>query len=239
MADSPYKVIVPGENGGGDQVFYADTPEELQEKFAQAQTHATRKISELSSRLTAAEQQLAATNQAIASGNGNGANRGDFFQTFYESPDAAIERVICNKLGVNSLQEVVQDYAGVRQGSVQARINAAGEAFLKTHPEWNSLSTEQANQNARVIGAIVEENGWDPTDPKDLDKGYGLAMGTGKIKGLVGTVDIPSFMAPVPTTVTRPSAQPNTSESEQQFYQTAKSAEDIKNYILKKHGQKP
>ena len=236
MAEKQFKVIVPGENGGGDQVFYYDTPEELQEKFVNAQTNATAKIRELSTRLISAEQQLAATNQAIASGNGDGVNRGDFFQTFYESPDAAIERVVCNKLGVNSLQEVVQDYAGVRQGSIQARINAAGEVFLRTHPEWNSLSTEQANQNARVIGAIVEENGWDPTDPKDLDKGYGLAMGTGKLKGLVGTVDVPSFMEPIPTTVTRPSSQPNTSESEQQFYKEAP-LEDLRKYIEKKHGQ--
>ncbi|PYT49510.1 MAG: hypothetical protein DMG44_10620 [Acidobacteria bacterium] len=238
MAEKPYRVIVEGEGGQGTQVFEADSPEEMLGQFKQAQTHATNKIRQQEQEL-AQLRQLALQAQA---NNGNGhqvVDRDQRVQELLSDPDAAIERAICNKLGVNSLQEVVQDYAGVRQGSIQARINAAGEVFLQTHPEWNSLSTEQANQNARVIGAIVEENGWDPTDPKDLDKGYGLAMGTGKIKGLVGTVDVPSFMAPVPTTVTRPSAQPNTSESEQQFYQTAKSAEDIKNYILKKHGQKP
>jgi len=60
MAEKQFKVIIPGENGGGDQVFYYDTPEELQEKFVNAQTHATAKIRELSGRLTTAEQQLAA-----------------------------------------------------------------------------------------------------------------------------------------------------------------------------------
>jgi len=71
-----------------------------------------------------------------------------------------------------------------------------------------------------VIGAIVEENGWDPTDPKDLDKGYGLAMGTGKIKAWWEPWTYRLYGAS-PHDCTRPSSQPNTSESEKQFYQEA------------------
>ena len=49
MSEKPYKVIIPGINGGGSQVFEAETPEEMQQQFQQAQENATAKIRELAS----------------------------------------------------------------------------------------------------------------------------------------------------------------------------------------------
>src|SRR6266478_1247147 len=236
MAEKPYRVIIEGEDGRGTQIYEADSPEEMMGQFKQAQTHATKKIGEMAQE-NAQLRQLAL--QAQANGNGNHApevNRDQRVQELLSDPDAAIERSICAKLGVGSLQEVVQDYAGVRQGSLQSRIDAAGVVFLQTHPEWNSLSAEQSNQNARLLGEIVAENGWDGTDPKDLTKAYALAMGQGKIKGLSGTVEVPSLMEPVPTTFTRPSSQPNTSASESEFLTNAP-LKDVEKYLKKKHGE--
>ncbi len=239
MAEKPYRVIIEGEDGRGTQVFEADTPEEMQQQFQNAQYHATKKISEMAQENAQLRQMVMQQNAGNGNGNGKGhqvVDRDQRVQELLSDPDTAIERVICNKLGVNSLQEVVQDYAGVRQGSIQSRIDAAGVVFLQAHPAWNSLSAEQSSQNARTLGEIVAENGWDPTNPKDLEKGLALGIGSGQIKGLSGTVDVPPFMPPVPTTVTRPSVQPNTSDSEKQFYQTAK-LDDMRKYIEKKFGQ--
>jgi hypothetical protein len=53
MSEKPYKVIIEGQNGAGNQVFEAETPEELQTKFQEAQTHATAKIREQAEALRA------------------------------------------------------------------------------------------------------------------------------------------------------------------------------------------
>jgi len=67
-------------------------------------------------------------------GGGNGhrepeVNRDQRVNELLADPDAAIERIICNKLGVGSLQEVVQDYAGVRQGSYTSQNQCSGRSI--------------------------------------------------------------------------------------------------------------
>jgi len=239
MAEKPYRVIIEGEDGRGTQVFEADTPEEMQQQFQNAQYHATKKISEMAQENAQLRQMVMQQNAGNGNGNGKGhqvVDRDQRVQELLSDPYAAIERVICNKLGVNSLQEVVQDYAGVRQGATAASMNAAGAAFLGRHPEWGKISQEQIKFNAEVMQKVADENGWDMTDGRVLDTCYAIGLGTGKLRGLVGTTEVPSLLPAVPTTVTRPSSQPNTSESEQQFYQTAK-LDDMRKYIEKKFGQ--
>ena len=239
MAEKPYRVIVEGEDGRGSQIFEAETPEELQQQFQQSATHATRKISEMSQENAQLRQMVL---QAQA-GNGNGhhepeVNRDQRVQELLSDPDAAIERVICKKLGVNSLQEVVQDYAGVRQGATRSNVEAAAGQFLNSHPDWSALSEADRKREGTILGQIVDEQGWPADNPDVLDLAYKIGLGSGRFKLLHGTVDEPPnyHNGPIPTTVTRPSSQPNTSESEQEFYKTAK-LDDMRKYIEKKFGQ--
>jgi hypothetical protein len=145
---------------------------------------------------------------------------------------------ICEELGVGSLREVVQDYAQVRQSATLASVKNAASTFVERHPEWDALSEEQKIKDGTVLGQIVEQYGLIGDNQDSLDLAYKIGMGGGQFKYLRGTVDEPPnyHNGPLPTTVTRPSSQPNTSESEQEFYRTAKSAEDIRKYIEKKHG---
>ena len=180
MAEKPYRVIIEGEDGRGTQVFEADSPEEMQGQFKQAQTHATQKIREQAQEI-AQLRQFALQAQA---GNGNGrhepeVNRDQRVQELLSDPDAAIERVICAKLGVNSLQEVVQDYAGVRQGATRSNMEAAANQFVNSHPEWNSLSDADKKREGMILGQIVEEQGWPVDNPEVLDLAYKIGLGSG------------------------------------------------------------
>ena len=236
MAEKPYRVIVEGEDGRGTQVWEAETPEEMQGQFKQAQTHATQKIREQAQEI-AQLRQFALQAQA---GNGHHepeVNRDQRVQELLSDPDAAIERVICKKLGVNSLQEVVQDYAGVRQGATRSNMEAAANQFVNSHPEWNSLSDADKKREGMILGQIVEEQGWPVDNPEVLDLAYKVGLGSGRFKILHGTVDEPPNYrnGPIPTTVTRPSAQINTSESEAEFL-THAPLKDVEKYIRKKHG---
>lgn len=235
MAEKQFKVIIPGENGGGDQVFYYDTPEELQEKFVNAQTHATAKIRELSGRLTTAEQQLAATNQAIASGN-NGVDRGDFFETFYKDPREAGKQLLSDIFGA-PIDAVINDYATVvRPAAQRSNIAAVDNEFVRQHPELMEVSQQDDLHNATAIRNIIIERGWN-YDVDTLNDAYTIAAQQGQLKlHRINVQPSSSALPSVPTTVTRPSSQPNTSESEQKFYQTAKLS-DMRAYIEKKFGQ--
>ena len=236
MAEKPYRVIIEGEDGRGTQVFEADSPEEMQGQFKQAQTHATQKIREQAQEI-AQLRQFALQAQA---GNGHHepeVNRDQRVQELLSDPDAAIERVICKKLGVNSLQEVVQDYVGVRQGATRSNMEAAANQFVNSHPEWNSLSDADKKREGMILGQIVEEQGWPVDNPEVLDLAYKIGLGSGRFKILRGTVDEPPnyHRGSIPTTVTRPSSQPNTSESEREFLTNAP-LKEVEKYIRKKHG---
>jgi len=236
MAEKPYRVIVEGEDGRGTQVWEAETPEEMMGQFKQSQTHATQKIREQAQEI-AQLRQFALQAQA---GNGHHepeVNRDQRVQELLSDPDAAIERVICKKLGVNSLQEVVQDYAGVRQGATVANTEATARKFVQRHPEWDALSQEDRMREGAILGQILDEQGW-PTDNDDaFDLAYKVGLGSGRFKTLHGTVDEPPnyHRGSIPTTVTRPSSQPNTSESEREFLTNAP-LKEVEKYIRKKHG---
>src|SRR6267378_3413699 len=185
MAEKPYRVIIEGEDGRGTQVFEADTPEEMQQQFQNAQYHATKKISEMAQENAQLRQMVMQQNAGNGNGNGKGhqvVDRDQRVQELLSDPDAAIERVICKKLGVNSLQEVIQDYAGVRQGATVANTEATARKFVQRHPEWDALSPEDRTREGMILGQILDEQGW-PTDNDDaFDLAYKVGLGSGRFK---------------------------------------------------------
>ncbi|SRR6266851_2785535 len=238
MAEKPYRVVIEGEGGRGSQVFEAETPEEMQQQFQNAQTHATKKIGEQAQEI-AQLRQLAAEAQAQAR---NGARNqivdvGERTNTLLSDPDAYIEKSISRRLGVNNLDEVLQSYDATRRAAAQSAINSTAAEFFEKFPEWNSLSDEDRRYNGNVLQAVVDRNGWNPSDLNDVTQAYALAQGGKLLRGLVGTVDLPIDYGfgtvSVPTTVTRPSAQVNTSESENHFLSTAPT-EKVREYLEKK-----
>src|SRR2546430_11295951 len=109
MADKAYKVIIEGENGAGSQVFEAETPEELQTQFKEAQTHATAKIREQAQELQAAKERLATLEAAAPAANSN--------------PDMAWRKQFF-KEGLTEIfgapiEEVIQDYGRISQTTEQ------------------------------------------------------------------------------------------------------------------------
>src|SRR6266566_2159544 len=85
MADKAYKVIIEGTDGRGSQVFEADTPEELQTQFKEAQTHATAKIAQQDKENTELKQRLANLEASIepappVKSNPDNAWRKEFFK---------------------------------------------------------------------------------------------------------------------------------------------------------------
>lgn len=235
MADKLYKVIIEGTEGRGSQVFEAETPEELQEKFKQAQTHATAKIDELDAKVKGLEEQLASVEQvtpSVPQTNG-GFDRDHYFKLLYADPVAAQDYVLSATIGM-PVKDFMTDYTNtVRPGAALATKNAVNAAFVQKHPEVLQVSPEDDLHNSKIILEIIHERNW-PYDVKNLEAAFALAKDGGKLKLPPQETTMPEITPPVPTTVTRPSVQANTSESEEQFLRTA-ATEDVRKYLEKKY----
>src|SRR6266850_4171701 len=115
MADKQYKVIIEGENGAGSQVFEAETPEELQDKFKEAQTHATAKIREQAQELQSTKERLAALEANIEPANpANGGTDTAWRKQFFKEGLTEI-------FGA-PIDDVIQDYSRISQTTEQIRL---------------------------------------------------------------------------------------------------------------------
>jgi len=227
MADKQYKVIIEGENGAGSQVFEAETPEELQEKFKEAQTHATAKIREQAQELQSTKERLAALEANIeptkpANGGTDTAWRRQFF-----------EEGLTEIFGA-PIKDVIQDYGRISQTTEQIRLNALGNSLIQECPEIAGTSEADQIENGKKIAKYVEENGM-PMTLAGLKAATVLLEREGKLK--LAPIDNQEVLPPVPTTVTRPSAQVNTDQTEKEFLRTAPT-EDVRKYLEKKFAGK-
>jgi len=233
MSDKPYKVIVPGINGGGSQVFEADSPEEMQQQFQQAQENATALIRQQAEQIEQIKQQMQKQNVQPAQPNGpDGFDKQKFFNDLYERPADAIAYALEKKMGIN-LDNFMQEYQTVRQGAQMGITNAVNAQFAQKHPELLQVPQEDDIKNAEVISKILTENGW-AYNLNNLEAAYAVAKNGGKLK-LPSTDFSPEAVLPhAPTTVSRPTGQVNTSESEDEFLKTAPLSK-VKDYLERKY----
>lgn len=234
MSEKPYKVIVPGINGGGSQVFEAETPEEMQQQFQQAQENATAKIRELASQNEQFQQQINQLQPKVQqTTNPNGFDRQKFFNTLYENPDEAVVYALEKKLGVN-LGEFMQDYQTTRTGAQMGMYNAVVGEFSSKHPEILRVgSPEDDKHNGKVFDDILKEHGW-AFNLKNLEAALAIAKAEGKLKLMDVNFSPEATLAPAPTTISRPTGQVNSSEAEDEFLRTAP-INKVKEYLEKKY----
>jgi hypothetical protein len=232
MSDKPYKVIVPGINGGGSQVFEAETPEEMQQQFQQAQENATAKIRELAAQVETFQQQIQQTKPPDTT-DPNAFDRQKFFSMLYEKPEEAITYAIEKKLGVN-LPDFMQDYQTVRTGAQIGIQNAVNAQFAQKHPELLQVTSQEDDlHNGKVLADILTEHGWSYT-VANLDAALALAKAENKLKLMNASFSPEAQLPPAPTTVSRPTGQVNSSEAEDEFLRTAP-INKVKEYLEKKY----
>lgn len=235
MSDKAFKVVIPGIDGGGSQVFEADSQEELNQKLVDAQTNATQKIRELASRNQEYEQQiqqLAPQQTQQNNGDPEGFDRQQFFNLLYQKPVDAWKYAAQFAMGT-SVEDFVKDYQNVRAGSQLSVQNAVNAQFAQKHPELLQVPQEDDVHNAQVISKILTENGW-VYNLNNLEAAYAVAKTNNQLK-LPNTNFAPEAnLPPAPTTIQRPTGSINTIEAEEEYLRTAPLAK-VKEYLEKKY----
>lgn len=233
MSEKPYKVIVPGINGEASQVFEADSQEELNQKFVEAQSNATQKIRELASQNQQYEQQITSSqakkNQET---DPNGFDRQKYFSMLYENPVEAQKYAMSFVIGM-PVEDFVQDYQTVRGGAIMGIQNAVNAQFAQKHPELLQVPQEDDLHNANVISKILTDNGWQ-YNLNNLEAAYAVAKTNNQLKLPNTNFSPEATLVPAPTTISRPTGQVNTSESEDEFLRTGPLAK-VKEYLEKKY----
>lgn len=165
VSNAPAPITVPI-NG---QTFTFQTPEEIGRAFAQFADQASRAVAEAQAKgaqpqpgqVVKGDEQLPAFNFA------------QFAEqlTTDKAPDA-IEMAIKAKTGI-SLEDLkaMKEKLETQENELaeQRRVMAAA-TFRDNHPEYLGH-----NQNAAVLGNILQQNGWDIT-PENLEAAYALAV---------------------------------------------------------------
>ena len=120
-------------DGSGVQVFRGATPEELLDKLAEAQVHATRKIRELN---TALKSKETAVNPAVADDE-----LWVLSQEMLANPLTAVDKVLAKQLGMTTsqLKERLDRLSVIEQ---ERNTQTVAHQFLEEHPEFH---TSKAN----------------------------------------------------------------------------------------------
>lgn len=232
MSDKQFKVVIPGVDGGGAQVFEADSQDELVEKLKTAQENATAKIRELAQNNEALSQQMQQNGGQAQQSGQTAYNKDEYITQFYNDPMKALDQYFEQRLGT-SPDQFLNDYQQVRAGSQKAVMNEVSAVFAQSHPELLQVSAEEDKHNANVISQILTDNGWS-YNVKNLEAAYAVAKVEGKLK-LGQTSPFPeATLLPSPTTITRPTGAVNNSASEEEFLQTAPLSK-VKEYLEKKY----
>lgn len=230
MADKQYKVVIPGIDGGGAQVFEAETPEQLAEQFQKAQENATAKIRELAQQNEQFQQQIQQLTPPEPEHKGNGFDKQKYFNMLYENPVEAQKYALQFAIGM-PLDEFVSDYQQVRGGAMMGLQNAVNAQFAQRHPELLQVPQEDDITNATIITKILTDNQW-PYDLSHLEAAFAIAKTNNQLK--LNIPAAPEFAAvAAPTVVTRPTGSVNTSEAEEEFLRTAP-LDKVKAYLEKK-----
>jgi hypothetical protein len=230
MSDKQFKVVIPGVDGGGSQVFEADSQEELADKLKTAQENATSKIRQLAQENELLRQQAEQHGGGQQQANGDG--RQQFFNTLYTDPEAAIIGVLEKRMNMG-FDDFQKDYQQVRTGSQKAIQNEVSAVFAQRHPELLQVSTEEDKHNADTISKILTDNGW-AFNLNNLEAAYAVAKTQNQLK-LHQTSQFPeATLMPAPTTISRPTGSINNSASEEEFLRTAPLPK-VKEYLEKKY----
>ena len=231
--DKAYKVVIPGIDGGAAQVFEAETPEELAQKFQEAQTNATAKIRELAQQNEQFQEQIQQLTPATPAGKDpEGFDRQEYFRMLYENPVAAQKYAMQFVIGA-PVDQFLQDYQTVRGGAMMGIQNAVNAQFAQKHPELLQVPQEDDIKNAEVISKILTDNGW-AYNLNNLEAAFAVAKTNNQLKLNANSFSPEAILPPAPTTVSRPTGQVNTSESENEFLHTAPLAK-VKEYLEKKY----
>src|SRR5437879_3806785 len=233
MSEKPYKVIIPGINGGGSQVFEAETPEEMQQQFQQDQENATAKIRELASQNEQLQNLVEQGKPAAAATAGpDGFDKQKYFNLLYESPVEAQKYAMQFVLGA-PVDDFIKEYQTVRGGAFMGIQNAVNAQFAQKHPELLQVPQEDDAHNAEVISKILTDNGW-TYNLNNLEAAFAVAKTNNQLKLNTNSFAPEAILPVAPTTVSRPTGQVNTSESENEFLHTAPLAK-VKEYLEKKY----
>ena len=231
--DKAYKVVIPGIDGGAAQVFEAETPEELAQKFQEAQTNATAKIRELAQQNEQFQEQIQQLTPATPAGKDpEGFDRQEYFRMLYENPVAAQKYAMQFVIGA-PVDQFLQDYQTVRGGAMMGIQNAVNAQFAQKHPELLQVPQEDDIKNAEVISKILTDNGW-AYNLNNLEAAFAVAKTNNQLKLNSNSFSPEAILPPAPTTVSRPTGQVNTSESEEEFLRTGPLTK-VKEYLEKKY----
>src|ERR1700747_745437 len=231
----------PGVNGAGDQVFEAETHEQLVEKLKVAQDNATRKIAEQQAAISEYESRtFAAPAPAPVPVPDNQFDRQRYFNSLYDDPLVATRYALKHIMGRDP-EEVFREYEQVRQGAMVGQQSAINAQFVQKHPELLQVTQAEDVENANTIAKIITDNGWSYS-LNNLEAAYAVAKTTGKLKlpaTIVTTMEPQLNNTPAPITTSTPSsASPNAEQAEKDFLQTAP-LEKVREYLEAKFKGQP
>jgi hypothetical protein len=232
--DKQYRVVVPGIDGGGSQVFEAETPEELATQFQQAQENATAKIRELAQQNETYQQQIESLTPQPQGGaaSPDGFNRQKYFNLLYENPIEAQKYAMQFVIGA-PVEAFLSDYQNVRAGSIAGMQNMVNAQFAQKHPELLQVPQADDIHNSEQISKILTENGW-TYNLNNLEAAYAVAKTQGKLKLNAAPSGPEAMMLSAPSVVSRPSGATDSTATEEEFLRTAP-LDKVKLYLEKKY----
>jgi hypothetical protein len=153
-----YRKVIDLGDGAGKQVFEGATPEEVMDKLAEAQAHATRKIREQAAELKKLKEKPAVKEQTQD-------DRDDelvLSQEMLRNPTTAVKKAFKKATGLDidemsSLAETVRTMkAAEAQRSEAEKQNAAAQKFVSENPEYVANQKNGARLN-RAVELLVRE----------------------------------------------------------------------------------
>jgi hypothetical protein len=151
-----YKIVITGEDGSGDQVFTASSPEELNQKLKTAQENASRKIREQAAELKELRES-AATPAPTVTVNTSGDNYDHSVYLTLLQQDGRKAHAYAAKFPESWPAEVREDYQQVREASLHSRRQSVNAEFAREHPELLQVTPEQDVKNSQAISKILVE----------------------------------------------------------------------------------
>jgi hypothetical protein len=233
-----YKVVIKGEDGRGDQVFEAATPEELAQVFEKTQTHATRKIGEQEEeirRLREENEALSAATEpeahpkSTAKANGEEFDRERYLNLLASDPFAANRYLLAFEEAWP--ESVRKDYNMVRTAAsygLQQQINAA---FVREHPELLQVSRDDDQHNSKVISKILTDNGW-AYNKENLEAAFLSAKSKDMLRLPAAPKEEPPPAAVVPTVISEASGQtPNADAEFEKWVRTHPNLDEVRRAV--------
>jgi hypothetical protein len=237
MADeSKQKLIIPGENGRGDQVFEYSSVEDLAEKFKQAQTNATRKIAEQEQAL---QEARAAVVPKVTPPTSNGFDQQHYLNLLASNPLGANKYI----MGFEDAwpEDIREDYADVRTTAKQMKYNATFAAFGRIHPELLKVAPEDDVNNGKAIAKELTEMGvpeGEVPSMKQLEGAFNNLKAAGRLKlpqDTVATTTATTVDAPTVISSSSTSA-PSATDAEEKFLRTAP-LDQVRAHLEKEHAK--